>query len=158
MKKLVGISLFVFFAAVTAIIIAGLVFYQESKINPPVLPSPSVLADSGVIVLDSQEVGKHNSATDCWTIINGKVYNLTSYLSVHPGGAVPMLPYCGKEASQAFATKDTGSAHSANASNILASYYIGNLNQITSKAQIQQNIQTTSQVTASPGRGEENDD
>ncbi len=153
MKKLVGVSLFIFWAATTDIIIAGLFFYQDSKINPPVSFPPSVLADSGTIVLSSQEIARHSAVSDCWLLIDNKVYDLTSYLTVHPGGIQTISPYCGKEASQAFATKNTGSTHSANASNILASYYIGNLNQTTSAAQIQQGIQMTNQATASPGRG-----
>ena len=32
------------------------------------------------------EIRKHNSRDDFWTIIRGRVYNLTSYLPYHPGG------------------------------------------------------------------------
>lgn len=156
MKKLVAVSLFIFFAATTAIIIAGLVFYQDSKTNAPVSSSLSVLADSGII-LSSQEIARHSTVSDCWLLINNKVYNLTSYLAAHPGGIQTISPYCGKEASQAFATKDTGNAHSANASNILAAYYIGDFNQTIGTAQIQQNIQA-SQATPATGRGNGEDD
>lgn len=130
MKKLVAVSLFIFFAATTAIIIAGLVFYQDSKMNVPVSPSPSVLADSSTAaVLSSQEIARHSTVSDCWLLISNKVYNLTGYLTAHPGGVQTISPYCGKEASQAFATKDTGNAHSANANNLLANYYVGDLGQ-----------------------------
>eukprot|EP01071_Lankesteria_metandrocarpae_P008232 Lankesteria_metandrocarpae@DN4908_c0_g1_i1.p2 len=32
------------------------------------------------------EVAEHCTESDCWTIINGKVYNLEPYLRFHPGG------------------------------------------------------------------------
>ena len=34
-----------------------------------------------------EEVQKHNKADDNWVILNGEVYNVTSYLSRHPGGS-----------------------------------------------------------------------
>ena len=29
---------------------------------------------------------KHNKEDDCWTVYQGKVYDVTSYLDYHPGG------------------------------------------------------------------------
>ncbi len=132
MKKIVGISLFIFWSVVTALLVAGLLFYQKDPDNGLVPPPSSLLPDgTGTIVLNTPEIGKHNSVSDCWMVIDGKVYNLTGYLGLHPGGAVSMLPYCGKDGSQGFATKDQGKsqAHSSNATSLLASYYLGNLNQ-----------------------------
>jgi hypothetical protein len=34
------------------------------------------------------DVAKHNSATDCWMVINDKVYDVTSFIDEHPGGDV----------------------------------------------------------------------
>ena len=33
-----------------------------------------------------EDVLEHNSASDCWIIINKKVYNVTSWIPRHPGG------------------------------------------------------------------------
>jgi len=131
MKKLVGISLFIFWAAVTAILIVGLIFYQKDPSNNSVPVSPLVPSGAGQIVLDSQEIGKHNLQSDCWMIIDGKVYNFTSYLGAHPGGAVSMLPYCGKDGSDAFATKDQKNprSHSDYAKSLFVNYYLGDLDQ-----------------------------
>lgn len=46
------------------------------------------------------EVKKHNSRNDCWVVINGKVYNLTSFLNNHPGGPNPILSWAGRDASR----------------------------------------------------------
>ena len=33
-----------------------------------------------------EDVKKHRKADDCWTIYEGKVYDITSYIHSHPGG------------------------------------------------------------------------
>ncbi|CAD5225963.1 unnamed protein product [Bursaphelenchus okinawaensis] len=44
------------------------------------------------------DVAKHNKEDDLWLIYNGKVYNMTSYYSQHPGGDA-MLHKAGKDVS-----------------------------------------------------------
>ncbi|OLL22723.1 Cytochrome b2, mitochondrial [Neolecta irregularis DAH-3] len=48
------------------------------------------------------QVASHNCASDCWIIISSNVYNVTDFLSQHPGGAAPILKYAGKDASVEF--------------------------------------------------------
>jgi cytochrome b involved in lipid metabolism len=31
------------------------------------------------------EVAKHNTADDCWIIVNGMVFDVTKFLAQHPG-------------------------------------------------------------------------
>jgi cytochrome-b5 reductase len=33
-----------------------------------------------------EDVAKHASKEDCWTILNGRIYDVTEYAKVHPGG------------------------------------------------------------------------
>lgn len=68
------------------------------------------------------EVNTHNSASDCWMAINGKVYNMTSYVPSHPGGAA-IIPFCGLDATDAFA----GQPMHTYATGLLPTYYIGDL-------------------------------
>lgn len=47
-------------------------------------------------------VAKHHTATNCWSIVDGKVYNLTKFVAKHPGGRKRIVRMCGKNASAAF--------------------------------------------------------
>ena len=166
MKKLVTISLFIFWTIAVAILTAGLVFYQNHQ-NNNCLPSGQLSNSNGTagtgtnapIVLDAKTVAKHNQISDCWLIISNKIYNVTNYLGAHPGGVGTIAPYCGQEATQAFATKDIGRSHSSYAQQLLGNYYIGDLNQSVNQQQAQTNVNNTNTITPSPGgRGEGFDD
>jgi hypothetical protein len=47
------------------------------------------------------EVAKHKTKTDCWTAIEGSVYDMTSFISQHPGGD-GILKGCGNDATVLF--------------------------------------------------------
>lgn len=76
------------------------------------------------------QVATHNTPTDCWIILNtNEVYNMTapppvgSFLAVHPAGAGPITPFCGKDATAAF----NAVGHSSTAVGLEIKYLIGNL-------------------------------
>ena len=48
------------------------------------------------------EVQAHNTQTDCWSAIKGNVYDLTSWISRHPGGPAPIIGLCGTDGTEAF--------------------------------------------------------
>ncbi len=48
------------------------------------------------------EVATHATSSDCWTIVDGNVYNVTSWINKHPGGAQAILGLCGVDGSAAF--------------------------------------------------------
>jgi cytochrome b involved in lipid metabolism len=63
-----------------------------------------------------EEVSKHNVKTDCWIIIDQSVYDITSALKDHLRYKYELDPWCGKESTQAWETKDgKNKAHSRKA-------------------------------------------
>jgi|GEM_PF-2798592 len=70
------------------------------------------------------QVTAHNTASDCWTIVGSNVYNLTSYITSHPGGAAAITTICGVSGTTAFTTQH---GSQANAQSALATLLIGNL-------------------------------
>lgn len=48
------------------------------------------------------EVKKHNTRDDAWTVIRGKIYNITPYLDYHPGGPEKLMMVAGKDGSSMF--------------------------------------------------------
>jgi hypothetical protein len=73
------------------------------------------------------EVARHKTVDDCWMAINGEVYDLSSYLPEHPSEPEIIVPWCGREASEAYRTKMKNRTHSARADRQLAEYRIATL-------------------------------
>lgn len=68
--------------------------------------TPTTQADqAGKVALSGSislaEITKHAVEGDCWTAIDGSVYDLSSFTSKHPGGPV-ILSVCGKDGSELF--------------------------------------------------------
>lgn len=70
------------------------------------------------------QVAVHNSAAGCWSVVNGKVYDLTSWINQHPGGRSAILAMCGHDGSAAFNGQHGGQSRPANE---LASFYLAPL-------------------------------
>ncbi|MCB0914250.1 MAG: cytochrome b5 domain-containing protein [Actinobacteria bacterium] len=54
------------------------------------------------------EVATRNSADACWSVIDGKVYDLTGWVARHPGGEQPIESLCGQDGSAAFTAQHQG--------------------------------------------------
>jgi len=75
------------------------------------------------IEVSMDELKKHDQADDCWMSIRGKVYNVTSYLDYHPGGAEELMRGAGKNATDLF-----DETHSyVNFETLLQKCYVGKL-------------------------------
>ncbi|KAK4873934.1 hypothetical protein RN001_013294 [Aquatica leii] len=59
-------------------------------------------AQAGQLSVTLRELAQHNKPTDAWLAIRGKVYNVSHYLSFHPGGVDELLRGVGKDATTLF--------------------------------------------------------
>ncbi|KAL3636192.1 Cytochrome b5 isoform A [Castilleja foliolosa] len=72
-----------------------------------------------------EEAAQHNTNDDCWVVIDGKVYDVSSYLDEHPGGDDVLLSSAGTDATEGF--EDAG--HSKTARDLLEQFFIGELDE-----------------------------
>nr|XP_043639246.1 cytochrome b5 [Erigeron canadensis] len=70
-----------------------------------------------------KEASEHNSPGDCWIVVDGKVYDVSSYLDEHPGGDDVLLQATGKDATDEF--EDAG--HSKTARELMETFCVGEL-------------------------------
>jgi len=68
------------------------------------------------------ELNKHNVSTDCWLAVRGKVYDVTSWVSKHPGGEDPLVLNGGRDATQLFEAY-----HPTKVYQYLTKYYVGEI-------------------------------
>ena len=89
--------------------------------RPTATPTPTVVAPSptakatptptptatqaGYTMAD---VKKANTRAKCWSAIDGNVYDLTAWISAHPGGASAITFLCGIDGSNAFKAQHEG--------------------------------------------------
>jgi hypothetical protein len=72
------------------------------------------------------QVAQHANASSCYTAINGSVYDLTSFVNQHPGGAGAILSLCGRDGTASFEAQHGGQRRPESE---LASLKIGTLAQ-----------------------------
>ena len=93
------------------------------------------------------DVSQHDNQSDCWMIINSQVYNLTAYLPDHDR-QLNIRPWCGKEATRVFDTKNgRGMPHSSQAQSLLSQFLIGALSANTSLTNTPSLRQTSAPAT-----------
>ncbi len=90
----------------------------EDRARPQVGPSKTA-GKKGRFT--KKEVATHNKEDDCWLIINGQVFDVTTFLNDHPGGA-GIITINGGEVCQEFAD-----IHSEHAHKMLREYHMGAL-------------------------------
>jgi cytochrome b involved in lipid metabolism len=62
------------------------------------------------LALTIDQVSMNDSEESCWTIVNGSVYDLTDWVSKHPGGASRILQLCGTDGTSLFEGQHGGSS------------------------------------------------
>lgn len=75
---------------------------EESQTT--VTPMP----DSAAQPITADEVALHSTPEDCWTIVSGTVYDLTSFVGRHPGGRSAISQICGADGTELFTGQHGG--------------------------------------------------
>lgn len=78
---------------------------QASNTTTPSTGSEST-ANAGNYAMS--DVTSHSTEASCWTAIDGDVYDLTTWVSRHPGGADKIIQLCGTDGSSLFKTVHGG--------------------------------------------------
>ena len=161
-KTAILVGLLISWAFLVVLFIAGFSLIQNNPVGSSLSSSQEGLTDNNAqsvsVALTTEEVSKHNSLSDCWMIINNKVYELTPYVNSHPGGNAGLSQGCGKDATAVYNTKGgKKSGHSSVANSLLDVYFIGNLNQNISSSEFRNKISTI-QNTTQPRTGDYEDD
>ena len=89
--------------------------------TPSPTPEPEMTRQTGYTMA---KVKENNSASSCWSVINGNVYNLTQWINSHPGGPSVIRGLCGVDGTSSFNGKHRGQG---NPTATLASYLLGPL-------------------------------
>ncbi len=90
-------------ALITVILIVatGGVFFVLSKDKTEISDTKTNTPESVLATYSTKDVAEHKTKSDCWTIIKGSVYNISSYVQGHPGGE-NILSACGVDATDYF--------------------------------------------------------
>jgi len=74
-----------------------------AKASPSAASAPvAAEAPKKLPAISAAEVAKHNTADDCWVIVNGQVLDVTKFLPDHPGGKKAILLFAGRDATEEF--------------------------------------------------------
>jgi cell division septation protein DedD len=72
-------------------------------VTPSPTPTPTPTATTAGYTM--AQVRANNTARSCWTAIDGVVYDLTRWISNHPGGSSAILFLCGTDGTNAFSAQ-----------------------------------------------------
>ena len=76
-------------------------------------PSPTTSISAATSKYTMEQVKANNGATSCWSVIEGDVYDLTKWISSHPGGAAAIRSLCGIDGTSAFNAQHEGQKNPA---------------------------------------------
>lgn len=85
-------------------------------------PTPTPISTPTAAGIDKALVSTHNTKTDCWSYLDGKVYNFTLWIKEHPGGEESVIYMCGGNGADLLRGH-----HGTEVDSYLAPYLIGNL-------------------------------
>lgn len=102
---------------------------EQSNEQGAVMEKKESIPSGAMATYTLDDVAKHNSSSDCWMVIDGGVYDVTSFIDKHPGGKVISFG-CGKDASIFFhARGEKKEDHSDKAKQSKENFRVGSLAQ-----------------------------
>ena len=111
-------NLLIVVAVLIALLIAGVMYLgkiQNETYDQPIAPTSatpgtasSSVSAGATATYTVADVATHNNASSCWTIVNGKVYDVTSFITKHPGGQKSILKMCGTDGTANFTAQHGG--------------------------------------------------
>ncbi len=112
-KRFVGITVGVVFALGAAYI----VYAGRPVMNRPTALSATPVSAAGMpptrLGTDSSytmaDIQAHSTQSSCWSAIGGDVYDLTSWISRHPGGEGTIIGLCGTDGTAAYTNQHKSS-------------------------------------------------
>ena len=106
------------------------------SVQPSATKAPPVTQDAEPVETQAPEpepveskysmsnIAKNSSTSSCWAAISGKAYDLTAWISRHPGGAGAIASICGTDATSVFQGRHGGQSGPASS---LSDYLLGDV-------------------------------
>lgn len=85
----------------------------------------SMSPSTSPLFFTEREVARHSTKDSCWVLLGTRVYDVTSFLLMHPGGEALILGLSGKDVIREM--DGPPHRHSENARLWMEQYYIGEL-------------------------------
>ncbi|KIX06652.1 uncharacterized protein Z518_04628 [Rhinocladiella mackenziei CBS 650.93] len=101
------------------------------------------MASNQLRVLTSEDLASHRQKEDLYVVVHNKVYNISPFVTEHPGGEDALLDVAGTDATEAF--EDVG--HSDEARALLKGFLVGEFKQTSPK----ESVRTASHHTPMQG-------
>lgn len=152
LKKELMVNIFGVIFVIGLTIFYSFQYKNKLQITSPINSNSNPSESS--ITLSLTEIQKHNSTKDCWVIINNNVYDVTSYINIHPGGSATISSFCGQDMTKAF----LGQRHSSLADQEHSMMLLGALNEQINSQQIQNSQNNTNQLINGRSGPEREDD
>lgn len=113
------------FIVLLVLLIAAGAYFGYQMLYPKSMPNNTGAKTTYTL----SQVAEHATKESCWLAIEGKVYDVTSYVGsgFHPGKEA-ILAGCGKDATELFNNRPNGSgSHSEKARGFLPKFLIGEI-------------------------------
>ncbi|MCC7357130.1 cytochrome b5 domain-containing protein [Candidatus Uhrbacteria bacterium] len=78
---------------------------SQSQVEQNTTSQTSSNQEKDELAYTMTDISSHNVPENCWSVVKGNVYDLTSRVTRHPGGEKPIKGLCGIDATSAFERK-----------------------------------------------------